>query len=90
MIDIEEITHKAGNFKKFSLFTKMLYSAFSKTNDSVFIDLLTLADLEMLKARKAGSQSASVSTSQGRPSHFIAFTANNFFTSINCSFQIDK
>lgn len=58
-IDIEETTHKAGNFKKFSVFTKMLSSAFSKDNESVFVDLLTLADLELLKARKSGSGSSS-------------------------------
>lgn len=52
--DIEEITHKAGNFKKFSLFVEMLHSAFQKTNRSVFIDLLTLADLEAMKAKKTG------------------------------------
>ncbi|RYH04936.1 hypothetical protein EON65_46065, partial [archaeon] len=53
-IDIEEITHKAGNFKKFSLFVKMLSSAFQKTNESIFVDLLTFSDLEILKARKTG------------------------------------
>eukprot|EP01031_Cornospumella_fuschlensis_P028495 gene28495-34401_t len=51
---IEEITHKAGNFKKFSLFVKMLSSAFQKTNESIFVDLLTFSDLEILKARKTG------------------------------------
>jgi coiled-coil domain-containing protein 61 len=56
-LDIEEITHKAGNFKKFSLFVEMLSSAFSKSNKSVFIDLLTLSDLEMMKAKKSGTQS---------------------------------
>jgi coiled-coil domain-containing protein 61 len=54
LVDIEEITHKAGNFKKFSLFTKMLGSGFAKASDSVFVDLLTFADLEVLKARKTG------------------------------------
>jgi coiled-coil domain-containing protein 61 len=64
VLDIEEITHKAGNFKKFSVFAKMLSSAFSKTNESVHIDILTLSDLELLKAQKtAKNGSASTSTS---------------------------
>ncbi len=51
---VEEITHKAGNFKKFAVFCKMLVSAFDKENDSVYVDVLTYADLETLKARKTG------------------------------------
>ncbi len=47
----------------------MLSSAFSKTNESVFVDLLTLADLEMLKARKTGgSMSHSQTHSQSHSS----------------------
>lgn len=55
ILDIEEITQKAGNYKKFHVFTTMLVSAFNKNSDSVFIDLLTLSDLEILKAKKAGA-----------------------------------
>ena len=33
----------------------MLVSAFSKESESVFVDILTYSDLEMLKARKLGS-----------------------------------
>eukprot|EP00485_Elphidium_margaritaceum_P003226 CAMPEP_0202688740 /NCGR_PEP_ID=MMETSP1385-20130828/4192_1 /ASSEMBLY_ACC=CAM_ASM_000861 /TAXON_ID=933848 /ORGANISM="Elphidium margaritaceum" /LENGTH=786 /DNA_ID=CAMNT_0049343773 /DNA_START=79 /DNA_END=2439 /DNA_ORIENTATION=+ len=64
---IEEMTNKTGNFKTFDKFCKMMYSALqcssssSKTVDNertsssstVFIDLLTYQDLEILKARKA-------------------------------------
>ena len=53
--DIEEISQKAGSFKKFMMFTRMLASAFIKESESVFIDLLTYADLEMLKAKKSGN-----------------------------------
>mmetsp|Transcript_39346 Transcript_39346/g.40075 ORF Transcript_39346/g.40075 Transcript_39346/m.40075 type:complete len:362 (+) Transcript_39346:168-1253(+) len=59
---IEEISQKAGNFKKYSIFLKMLISGFDKDSDSVFIDLLTYSDLELLKARKSGSH-MSVTTS---------------------------
>ena len=55
-IDVEEITHKAGNYKKFDIFIKMLLSSLYKdthTSNSVYIDLLTYADLELLKARKS-------------------------------------
>ena len=36
----------------------MLISAFSKESESVFVDLLTYNDLEVLKARKSGSSSS--------------------------------
>ncbi|KAG0589712.1 hypothetical protein M758_1G039700 [Ceratodon purpureus] len=49
---IEEITQKTGNFKKFSVFVKMLRSAILQESDSVFVDLLTYQDFEMLKNRK--------------------------------------
>ena len=55
-IDVEEITHKAGNYKKFDIFIKMLLSSLYKDtthSNSVYIDLLTYADLELLKARKS-------------------------------------
>ena len=52
---MEEITHKAGNFKKFSVFSKMLSAALTEEKDSVlYVDLLTYSDLELLKARKHG------------------------------------
>ena len=40
----------------------MLISAFSKESDSVYVDLLTYNDLEMLKARKTSSTNLSSST----------------------------
>merc|ERR1719410_3092099 len=50
---IEEITSKTGNFKPFDKFCRMIYSALESNNSSVFIDLLTYQDLEILKTRKA-------------------------------------
>jgi coiled-coil domain-containing protein 61 len=52
---VEEITQKAGNYKKFPVFVRMLSSAMSRESDSVFVDLLTYGDLEVLKARKTGA-----------------------------------
>ncbi|XP_026225822.1 coiled-coil domain-containing protein 61 isoform X2 [Anabas testudineus] len=51
---IEDLTRKTGNFKQFPIFCSMLESAVRKTSDSVALDLLTYADLELLRNRKAG------------------------------------
>jgi coiled-coil domain-containing protein 61 len=63
---IELITRQTGNFKSFSVFSKMLLSALVQHSDSVFIDLLTYQDLEMLYNRKANN-SASASNASSRP-----------------------
>jgi len=67
-VDIEEITRKTGNFKKFSVFMKMLSSSLTQESDSVFVDLLTYNDLEMLKNRKSRkpSQAAPVKANNKR------------------------
>ncbi|KAJ8266314.1 hypothetical protein GJAV_G00128990 [Gymnothorax javanicus] len=51
---IEDLTRKTGNFKQFSVFCNMLESAVNKTSEAVTLDLLTYADLEILRNRKAG------------------------------------
>ncbi|XP_051900105.1 centrosomal protein CCDC61 isoform X2 [Pristis pectinata] len=51
---IEDVTHKTGNFKQFSIFCNMLESAITKSSESVTLDLLTYADLELLRNRKTG------------------------------------
>ncbi|KAE8287878.1 Coiled-coil domain-containing protein 61 [Larimichthys crocea] len=51
---IEDLTRKTGNFKQFPIFCSMLESAVRKASDSVALDLLTYADLELLRNRKAG------------------------------------
>jgi hypothetical protein len=66
--DIEEITQRAGSFKKFSVFVRMLTSALSRGNESVYVDLLTYSDLELLKARKLGNTSLASSTSNSSTS----------------------
>jgi coiled-coil domain-containing protein 61 len=57
--DIEDITSKTGSFKKFSVFVRMLQSAVLQQSDSVFVDLLTCQDLELLKAKKAAAAAGS-------------------------------
>ncbi|KAL6764801.1 protein required for templated centriole assembly [Haematococcus lacustris] len=64
---IEDITSKTGNFKKFHVFVKMLLSAVKQASDSVFVDLLTYQDLEVLKSRKAGSTAAPPPTQPSKP-----------------------
>ena len=65
-LDIEEITQKAGSYKKFEVFQKMLFSALDKDSDSVFIDLLTFTDLEILKARRNNNVSTQDSSQSPR------------------------
>uniref|UniRef100_UPI00358DE375 centrosomal protein CCDC61 n=1 Tax=Myxine glutinosa TaxID=7769 RepID=UPI00358DE375 len=52
---IEDLTHKTGNFKQFPVFCSMLESAINKTSDSVSLDLMTYADLEVLHRSKLGA-----------------------------------
>uniref|UniRef100_A0A8D0C979 Centrosomal protein CCDC61 n=1 Tax=Scleropages formosus TaxID=113540 RepID=A0A8D0C979_SCLFO len=54
---IEDLTRKTGNFKQFPIFCSMLESAISKTSEAVTLDLLTYADLELLRNRKTGLSS---------------------------------
>ncbi len=70
---VEDIAQKTGSFKKFPVFVKMLATAVRQENESVYIDILTAQDLELLKSRKAGNtsglsqSSASLSSSKPRP-----------------------
>ncbi len=55
---IEDITAKTGVPKKFQEFVRMvLRSLKAQEGDSVYIDILTYADLEQLKSKKSGAQS---------------------------------
>ena len=47
---VEEITQRTGNTKKFDVFVKMLLSALAQESDSVYLDVLTARDLEMLRS----------------------------------------
>ena len=53
---VEDITTKTGSFKKYAVFAKMLVSACVEDSESVFVDLLTYADLEALKAKRQGAK----------------------------------
>jgi hypothetical protein len=56
--DIEEMTSKTGNVKKYHVFCRMLSNALVRSSDAVFIDLLTMADLETLRARRQQAATA--------------------------------
>ena len=64
MADVEEITQKTGNYKKFSVFLKMLQAAIEHQGESVFLDLLTYADLQALRSRKEASRAGSGAVSR--------------------------
>lgn len=49
---VEEIASKTGNYKKYGVFLKMLLSAVTMSSESVFLDILSSTDLEILKSRK--------------------------------------
>jgi hypothetical protein len=72
---IEEITHMTGNFKTFNVFLSMLLSSLEQNSDSVLVDLLTYADLELLKSRRAGKPDTSVILSaQGNKKRYLILT----------------
>lgn len=87
---MEEITNKAGNFKKFSVFIKMLIAALKREREEeVSVDLLTQQDLAMIKARKQnpGSQhSQSVvdhSSVEPHVKRYIILTLNGEFEKVH-------
>ena len=62
---VEGISMKTGNFKKFGVFVEMLRTALANDSDTVFVDLLTFADLEMLKTRHHTTTAAAASAGSG-------------------------
>eukprot|EP00899_Mesostigma_viride_P014638 jgi/Mesvir1/23175/Mv22647-RA.1 len=77
---IEDITQKTGNFKKYNVFVKMLLTALTESSESVFVDLLTYADLEMLKNRRLNRQAppAQKTTSSNNKRYLILTYAAEF------------
>ena len=58
---VEAMTSKTGSFKAFDVFVKMLQGALWQQTDTVFVDLLTFADL-VRDARSARVRNHSVRT----------------------------
>lgn len=71
-VDLEELTHQVGNYKKYGVFVKMLISGLSSDSENVYVNLLTYNDLQLLKARKLG-----VSTSFSSQSSSQTFPSSN-------------
>lgn len=82
--DIEELTRKTGNFKKFPVFLNMLESAITKTSKSVVLDLLTYEDLEAMWERKLGSNKhGKKDLSKPQAKHYLILTYNVEFDRIH-------
>ncbi|KAJ1503834.1 Coiled-coil domain-containing protein 61 [Coelomomyces lativittatus] len=59
-LDIENITKKTGNFKRFHTFIEMLLSAMKKNNPNLFLDLLAPNDLQHFKVHPSFTSSNDV------------------------------
>mmetsp|Transcript_10384 Transcript_10384/g.23464 ORF Transcript_10384/g.23464 Transcript_10384/m.23464 type:complete len:603 (+) Transcript_10384:106-1914(+) len=62
---IEEITQRTGNAKTFDVFVKMALSALMQESDSVYLDVLTARDLDMLR-RHANPQGPPTTSGAGQ------------------------
>ena len=61
---LEEITNKAGSFKTFEVFLKMLMSGLSYESDNVLVDLISYKDLEIMRNRKNNLQTSTNNLSE--------------------------
>jgi coiled-coil domain-containing protein 61 len=79
IVDLEELTHQVGNYKKYGVFIKMLISGFSGDSENVYVNLLTYNDLQLLKARKLGVSTSfsSQTSSQTFPSSSISSSSQS-------------
>lgn len=78
---IEDITQKTGNFKKFSVFIKMLHSALKDESNSVYMDVLTAQDLEELKRKKLGAPASAATTTSTK--RYLILTSTNEFDKVH-------
>lgn len=72
--DIENLTHKTGNYKQFDVFVAMLQSGLLKTSESITLDLLTFEDLELLRSRKIDSSSISAISNKANNRRYLILT----------------
>ncbi|KAG3016438.1 hypothetical protein PC121_g14447 [Phytophthora cactorum] len=71
--DVEQLTRQTGNSKRFPVFVQMLLTALHRRSETVFVDLLTAADLDLYRQRKLhpgaiseGLTSAATATGNGK------------------------
>lgn len=57
-VDVENMTLKTGNFKKFALFVEMLFSGLEKSTNTVSLDILTIKDLQKVGVGSKQGQAA--------------------------------
>ena len=62
--DIEILTHRAKNAKRFNIFCKMLFASLNETSKSTLIDILSPYDMELIKSRKISERNSSFSQSK--------------------------
>jgi hypothetical protein len=63
---VEGMTMKTGSFKAFDVFAKMLRGALWQESDTVFVDLLTYADLVRRRAAGRGFAAAAAAAAAAR------------------------
>jgi coiled-coil domain-containing protein 61 len=80
---VEDVTQRTGNSKKFSVFTKMLLSALHQSSDSVYVDILTFADLEMLRSKAARKAPSTSSSSKDNNKRYLILTYAAEFDKVN-------
>ena len=75
---IEDIAQKTGTFQSFGNFSKLVLAALRQDNESIYIDVLTPRDLELLKSRKGGSNNSFLSASSQSLSRSIVRTEKRY------------
>lgn len=87
LLDLEELTHQVGNYKKYNVFMKMLISGFAGDSENVYVNLLTYNDLQLLRARKLGVSSSfssqSSQSNQSQSKRYIILTYASEFDRVN-------
>eukprot|EP00501_MAST-03F_sp_TOSAG23-6_P001205 GSMAST32.ASY1.ANO1.1249.1 assembled CDS len=81
---IEQLTRQTRNFKKFSVFVRMLSAAQKSSSSSVWIDLLTFDDLqEMRMKNNGGSRPIPANAEVLREKRYLVLTYNVEFDRIH-------
>lgn len=87
---MEEITQRAGNFKPFGVFLRMLSSAFDGDVASVTIDILTPQDLESMRVSTSGTNRRSLSPKSSTlpPKRYLILTYQGEFDQVHYPFAL--
>ena len=88
--DVEEIAAKTGSFKRFPVFVKMLLSALCQESDSVFVDLLTYGDLELLRSKRASAGGGTSAAAAAQPPQPAAQHSNKRYLILTYAAEFDR